>query len=89
MLRIDYVKKLTNISKYASKHTNMKNTMTEKEFYEVISNDVFMQHEIWHIFQLRLTFVKYTDTAEVYRKLNKNNILTQKEWENLCGLEGG
>ena len=62
MPRKDYVKNLTDISKDTSKNTNTKSTMTGKEFYKVISNDVFIHHEIRHIFQLRPTFVKYTET---------------------------
>ena len=82
-------KRSHRFQKDTSKHTNMKNTMTRKSFYEVINNGVFIQHEIRHIFQLRPTFVKYTEIDEVYRKLNRTKILTQNEWENLCGLQGG
>lgn len=69
MPRDGYVKRLMEIFEDISKLTNLKNTMTEKAFYEVINKYVFIQHEVKHNFQLKPTFVKYTETEKIYRKL--------------------
>ena len=73
-----YIKRLTKVSKDTSKLTNMKNNMTGKTFFEVISNEVFIQHEIRCIYKLRPIFVKYTKADEVYKNLNRTNIATQR-----------
>ena len=76
MPRTNYVNRIIEISKDTSKLTNMKNTMTGKAFYEVINNDVFIQHDVKHIFHLRPTFIKYTESDEVCKNMNRTNILT-------------
>ena len=69
-----YVKKLTDISKDASKHANMKNTMAGRAFYEVLRNDIFIQNEIKHIFWLKPIFMKYAESDEIYKNLSRIKI---------------
>ena len=84
-----YVKKLKEIAKDTTKFVGIKGSMTGRAFLEAMDNDLYIQHEIKHIFQLRPTFMKYIETDAIYRKLIRIKILNPKEWEKLCGYQEG
>lgn len=52
----DYMRKLKDISRDTVKFSNVNGVMTGRVFLEVINNDVFIQHEIKHIFVVKPTF---------------------------------
>ena len=68
--RQDYVKKLSKIARDTAKFSNIKGTMTGKAFLEALSNDLFIQHEVNHIFVVKPNFSKYTKVDEIYRKVS-------------------
>jgi len=84
MTREDYLKKLQDIAKDTAKSSNIKGSMTRREFYEATSNICFIQNEIKHIFTVKPTFSKYTEVDEIYHRVTKISIPIQEWWEKLC-----
>ena len=89
MRKSDYVKKLKEISKDTTKFVGIKGSMTGRAFLEAMDNDLYIQHEIKHIFQLMPTFMKYTETDEIYKKLIRIKIPNPQQWEKLCDYQEG
>ena len=89
MTRQDYVRKLKDIAKDTTKFAGLKGSMTGRAFLEAMDNDILIQHEIKHIFVLRPTFVKFTETDVLYRKLIKIKIPNKQQWEKLCDYQEG
>ena len=61
--------------------------MTRKDFLEALSHDIFIQHEVNHIFVVKPTFAKYTNVDEIYRKVIKLIILDEDRWDKLSELQ--
>ena len=78
------MKKLREIAKDTTKFANIKGEMTGRAFMEVVSNDVFIQHEIKHIFMVKPTFSQYIEVGEIYRKAKKILLPDEDRWEKLC-----
>lgn len=74
LTREDYMRNLKDIARDTAKFSNAKGVMTGRAFFEVISNDIFIYHEIKHIFVVKPTFARYTEVDEIYRKATKFTI---------------
>ena len=82
----DYKKNISMVAKDSSKFSGIQGSIIGKAFLETLQMDLSIQHEIKYIFITRPTFTKYTEMDEVYRRLLKFTIPSQKRWEDLCTL---
>ena len=82
--RGDYMTKLKEIAKDTTKFNNIKGNVTEKVVWDLLSNDIFIQHELKHVFLTKPTFRKYTEVDEVYRQVIGMRFPGKKEWAKLC-----
>jgi hypothetical protein len=82
----DYKQKIAMVAKDSSKFSGIQGSITGKAFLETLQLDLSIQHEIKYIFITKPTFAKYTEMDEVYRRLLKVTIPSQKRWEDLCTL---
>ena len=64
--REDYANKLKDIAKDTTKFVGVRGAMTGRSFLEAMSNDIFIEHEIKHIFVLKPTFSRFTEIDEIY-----------------------
>ena len=83
----DYWRRIKEISRETAKFSNIKGTMIGRTLLGTLSNDIFIQYEIKHVFVVRPTFAKYTEMDEVYRKVIKLTILDEQRWEKLCEFQ--
>jgi hypothetical protein len=82
----EYKQKIITMEKYGSKFAGIQGNITGKSFLENLQLDLSIQHEIKYIFINNPTFAKYTYMDEVYRRLLKVTIPSQKRWDDLCAL---
>ena len=82
----DYVKKLREVAKETSHISSMKGIPTGKVPLQTLENLFYLQHEINHIFVNNLTFAKYLEADEIYRKMMKIKIPNEETWEKWCDL---
>jgi hypothetical protein len=82
----DYKQKIITVEKDGSKFAGIQGNITGKAFLETLQLDLSIQHEIKYIFITKPTFTKYTEMDEVYRRLLKVTIPSQKRWDDLCAL---
>jgi hypothetical protein len=82
----DYKQKIISVAKDGSKFAGIQGSITGKVFLETLQLDLSIQHEIKYIFITKPTFSKYTEMDEVYRRLIKITIPSQKRWDDLCTL---
>ena len=61
--------------------------MTGKAFLEALSHEIFIQHEVNHIFVVKPTFAKYTKVDEIYRKVIKLTTPDEDRWDKLSELQ--
>ena len=80
----DYMTKLREVAKDTTKFANIKGNVTRKVVLDFLSNDIFIQHELKHVFLTRPTFRKYTEVDEVYRQVIGTRIPDKKEWGKMC-----
>ena len=82
----DYKQNIITVEKYGSKFAGIQGSITGKAFLETLQLDLSIQHEFKYIFITNPTFSKYREMDEVYRKLLKITIPSQKRWDDLCAL---
>lgn len=87
MTKDDYEKILQEISRDTSNFENIKGTLTGKALLGAISNDIYIQYEIKHVFVVKPTFAKYTEVDEIYHRVIKLNIPDEERWEKLCEFQ--
>ena len=87
MSREDYVKKLQGISTDAANISNIKGNITRKALLEAISNQIYIEHELKHVFVVKPTFAKYTEADEIYMRLMKIKIPDEEAWSDLCDYQ--
>jgi len=51
---------------------------------EAINNQIYIEHELKHVFVVKPTFPKYTEVDEIYKRLMKIKILDEEVWSGLC-----
>jgi len=83
-----YQRKLYSIATDKSIFSKIKGTITSKAFMEGLIYDLFIKHEINHLFLVKPTFQKYTEVDETFRKLVKYTIPDEERWEELRKLMG-
>ena len=83
MDRGDYVKKLQGIATNAVNISNIKCSITRKALQEAINNQIYIEHELKHVFLVKPSFSKYTDADEVYQRLTKIKIPEGEVWSDL------
>jgi hypothetical protein len=74
----DNKQKIIIVEKDGSKFVGIQGSITGKDFLETLQLDLSIQHEIKYIFITKPTFAKYTEMDEIYRKLLKVSIPSQK-----------
>lgn len=79
----DYHQKLYTIARDKSKFVDIKGSITRKAFMEALDFDLFIKHEIKHLFIIKPTFQKYIEVDETYRKLVKFVIQSEDQWDKL------
>ena len=79
----DYVKKLIEVGTHAASVANIKGSATPALIIKTLKEYFFILDEIKHIFLVKPTFTKYTEMAEIYRRVAKISILDKKRWEEL------
>lgn len=82
----DYVPKMKEMARSSIKVSGIKGSMKAKEFLETISNDVYIQNEVKHVFTVKPTFSKYIEVDEIYWRVIKLTITDEKRWEEFCDL---
>jgi hypothetical protein len=82
----NYKKKISMVAKDSSKFSGIQGSINGKAFLETLQLDLSIQHEIKYIFITKPTFAKYTEMDEIYRRLLKVTIPSQKIWEDLCTM---
>jgi hypothetical protein len=82
----DYKKKLATMAKDSLKFSGIQSSITGKAFLEAFQSNINIQHEIQYIFISKLTFSKYTEMDEVYRRFLKVSVPSNLQWEELCNL---
>jgi hypothetical protein len=82
----DYKQKIITVEKDGSKLVGIQGSITGKGFFETLKLDLIIQHEIKHILITKPTFAKYTEMDEIYRRLLKITIPSQKRWDGMCTL---
>jgi hypothetical protein len=82
----DYKQNILTVAKDGSKFAGIQGNITGKAFLDTLQLDLNIQHEIKYIFITNPTFTKYTEMDEVYRRLLKIAIPSQKRWDDLCAL---
>ena len=70
--REDYVKRLKYITKDVFNLSNIRGNITRKAMMEAISNPIYLEHELKHVFTIKPTFAKYTEVDEAYAGLPKS-----------------
>ena len=83
----DYMTKIRESAKDTTKFTSIQGRVTGKVIWDLLSNDIFIQHELKHVFPTRRTFRIYTEVDEVYRQVVSTNIPNRKEWNRLCTFQ--
>ena len=79
-----YMAKLREAAKDATKFSNIKWNVIDKVILDLLSSDIFIQHELKHVFLTRPTFSKYTEVDELYWQVIGTRIPSKKEWNKLC-----
>jgi len=82
----DYQYKLHQITTHKTKFSKVKGTINGKAFLEGLKYDLFIQHEVSHLFITRPTFEKYIEVDEAYKKVTKFSIPDEKRWDRLLEL---
>ena len=82
----EYQEKISTISQDKSIFASIKGHIIGKGFLDALNLDLFINHELKHLFIIKPTFLKYTYVDEAYRKLVKFSIPTEDRWEKLCEL---
>ena len=82
--KVYFMTKIMEKTKYTTKLSNIQGSVTWKVFMELLSNDIFIQHELKHVFLGKPTFSKYIVVDEVYRQVIGTIIPVNKEWSKLC-----
>jgi len=83
----DYAKRLQGIAIDATNLSNIKGSVKGKALLEAISNLVYIEHELKHVFLVKPTFSKYTEAEEIYRRLTKIKVLDDEVWTELCDYQ--
>jgi hypothetical protein len=78
MTLFNYKQEISMVEKNSSKFSRIQGRITDKECLETLHLDLSIQHEIKYIFITKTTFSKYTMMDEVYRRLLKVTIPSQK-----------
>jgi hypothetical protein len=86
MTLLDYKQKMDTMAKNSSKLSGIQGSIMGKGFLETLEATLNIQHEIKYIFIIKLTFSKYTEVDEIYRRLLKVTIPSHLRWEELCDL---
>ena len=71
-------------------HTNLSNikvNITRKALLEAISNPIYIEHELEHVFMVKTTFSKYTEVDEIFNRLIKIKIPDEEAWIDLCDYQ--
>lgn len=82
----DYIQKMKEVTKSSIRCSEIKVSMTAKDFLEMMSNDFHVKNEVKHLFTMKPTFTKYTKVDEIYRKVTKLTVPNEKRWEELLNL---
>jgi hypothetical protein len=82
----EYKQNILTVAKDGSRFAGIQGSITGKAFLKTLQLDLSIQPEIKYIFITKTTFSKYTEMDEVYRRLLKVTIPSQKRWEDLCDL---
>ena len=82
----NYKQNMAMVAKDSSKFSGIQGSITSKAFLETLQLDLSIQHEIKYIFITKPTIAKYTEMDELYRRLLKFTIPSQKRWADLCTL---
>jgi len=53
---------------------------------EVLQHDLFIQHEIHHLFLSKPTFQTYTEVKERFRSMVNFSIPSEEQWDKLLEL---
>lgn len=87
MAREDYVKKIQGIATNVANLSNIKGSITGKSLLEAINNQIYIEHELKHMFVVKPTFSKYIEADEIHRRLIKINIPDEEMWSDLCDYQ--
>ena len=87
MDRGDYVKKLQGTAAYAANLCNVKGNIIGKALLEASINQIYIEHELKHVFLVKPSFSKYTDADEVYRRLTQIKIPNGEAWTEICDYQ--
>lgn len=87
MAREHYIKKLQGIAMDATNLSNIKGSITGKALLEAINNQIYIEHEVKHVFVVKPTFQKYSEADEIHRSLIKIKVPDEEAWSDLCDYQ--
>lgn len=82
----DYNRKIKEVAREQANSSSMKGMPTGKVMYQNFENLFYLQHEVKHLFVNKPTFVKYTESNEVYKRMVSIKLLDTNPWEKLNDL---
>jgi hypothetical protein len=82
----NYKQKIATVAKDSSKFSDIQGSITGKAFLETLQPDLSIQHKIKYIFLTKMTFAKYTEMDEIYRRILKVSIPGKQRWDEMCEL---
>jgi len=86
MTHEDYNKKIIEVAREQANSSSMKGMPLGNVLYQTFENLFYLQHEVKHLFVNKLTFAKYTEVDEVYRRMVNIKLPDTKTWEKLNDL---
>jgi len=69
-----------------SKFDQVRGIISGKYFLEGLENDLFISHEVYHMFITKQNFEKYTEVDESYRRVTKFSCPNDEKWDNFLEL---
>ena len=78
-----YNRRIKELTRDQVNTSSMKGIPTRKVLYQTFENMFYLQHEVKHLFMNRLTFAKYTEANEIYKKMVNIKLPDAYIWENL------
>jgi len=90
MRHIDYVDKLAqyadNQASSSASASAPKALPTGRLRYDSLKNLFYVEHEIKHLFPIQPNFVKYIESDEIFRKLQRTRIPHEKWWTDMTDI---
>lgn len=82
----NYQDQLWNIATDTSKFTKLRGTITGEASLEGLQYDLYIQHEVHHLFLNKPTFQTYTKVDEIFRGMVNLSIPSEERWDKILEI---